>query len=117
MDPAKEDHNAHSLRPWFRFGLRNPRFRIFKTWCGIGYTGYDKPGYGPAAVKELERCYKMGARGLARKVIRAWGCIIHEPVKAWGMHLDDPRMKPLLEKCAELAHAGKYSRSRSDLDV
>ena len=30
----------------------------FELWCGFDYTGYDKPGYGPEAVKELERCFK-----------------------------------------------------------
>ena len=36
----------------------------FEVWCGFDYTGYDKPDFGPAAVKELERCYKVGARGV-----------------------------------------------------
>jgi hypothetical protein len=39
----------------------------FEIWCGFDYTGYDKPGYGPAAVKELERCYRMGARGVGEE--------------------------------------------------
>jgi len=34
----------------------------FELWCGFDYTNYEKPGYGPTAVKELERCYKMGKR-------------------------------------------------------
>ena len=36
----------------------------FELWCGLDYTGYDKPGFGAAAVRELERCYKLGARGV-----------------------------------------------------
>ncbi|MCU0913851.1 MAG: amidohydrolase [Planctomycetes bacterium] len=36
----------------------------FEVWCGFDYTGYDQPGFGPAAVKELERCYQVGARGV-----------------------------------------------------
>ena len=36
----------------------------FELWCGFDYSGYDKPGYGPEAVKELERCYKSGAKGV-----------------------------------------------------
>ena len=71
----------------------------FEVWCGFDYTGYDKPGYGPAAVKELERCVELGARGVGEEGDKGkglgWG-------KAAGMHLDDPRMDPLLEKCAEL---------------
>lgn len=74
----------------------------FEIWCGFDYTGYDKPGYGPAAVKEVERCYKMGARGVGEEGDKGLGLFFNEPVKAWGMHFDDPRMKPLFNKCAEL---------------
>jgi predicted TIM-barrel fold metal-dependent hydrolase len=74
----------------------------FEVWCGFDYTGYDKPNFGPAAVKELERCYKVGARGVGELGDKGKGLFYCRPTKAWGMHLDDPRMDPLLEKCAEL---------------
>lgn len=74
----------------------------FEIWCGFDYTGYDKPGFGPAAVQELERCYKMGAKGVGELGDKGLGAYYSEPVKAWGMHFDDVRMKPLYEKCAEL---------------
>lgn len=74
----------------------------FQLWCGFDYTGYDKPGYGPDAVKELERCYKLGARGVGEEGDKGLGLFFNRPVQAWGMHFDDPRMKPLFEKCAEL---------------
>jgi uncharacterized protein len=74
----------------------------FEIWCGFDYTGYDKPGYGPAAVRELERCYRMGARGVGEEGDKGLGLFFSEPVQAWGMHFDDPRMKSLFEKCAEL---------------
>lgn len=73
----------------------------FEVWCGFDYTGYDKPGFGPAAVKELERCYKAGARGVGELGDKGKGLFYCKP-QAWGMHLDDPRMDPLLQKCAEL---------------
>lgn len=73
----------------------------FQVWCGFDYTGYDKPGYGPAAVKELERCHNLGAKGVGEEGDKGLGLFFNEP-KAWGMHFDDPRMKPLFEKCAEL---------------
>ncbi len=73
----------------------------FELWCGFDYTGYDQPGYGPAAVVELERCYKMGARGVGELGDKGKGLFYSKP-PAWGMHLDDPRMDLLLEKCAEL---------------
>ena len=74
----------------------------FEVWCGFDYTGYDKPGFGPAAVKELERCYKLGARGVGELGDKGKGLFYSRPTKAWGMHIDDARMDPLLEKCAEL---------------
>jgi uncharacterized protein len=74
----------------------------FEVWCGFDYTGYDQPGFGPAAVKELERCHKLGATGVGELGDKGKGLFYSNPTKAWGMHLDDPRMDPLLEKCAEL---------------
>ena len=74
----------------------------FELWCGLDYTGYDKPGFGPAAVRELERCYKLGARGVGELGDKGKGLFYSKPTKALGMHLDDERMDPILEKCAEL---------------
>ena len=73
----------------------------FDMWCGFDYTGYDKPGWAAYAVKELVRCHKMGAKGVGEEGDKGRGMFFN-PVKAWGMHFDDPRMKPLFEKCAEL---------------
>jgi len=67
----------------------------FDVWCGFDYTGYDKPGYGPEAVAELERCFKLGAKGVGEISDKGNGIIS-------GMHIDDPRMDPLLDKLAEL---------------
>ena len=74
----------------------------FELWCGFDYTGYDQPGFGPVAVKELERCYKMGARGVGELGDKGQGLFYSSPTKALNMHIDDARMKPLLAKCAEL---------------
>ncbi|TAL77410.1 MAG: amidohydrolase [Bacteroidetes bacterium] len=68
----------------------------FEMWCGFDFTGCDKPGYGPAAVKELERCHRMGASGVGEVSDKGLG------IRASGMHFDDPRLKPLFAKCAEL---------------
>jgi predicted TIM-barrel fold metal-dependent hydrolase len=73
----------------------------FEMWCGFDFSGHDKPGFGPAAVKELERCQQAGARGVGE---------IHDKGKglksgksdAAGMHPDDARMDALWEKCGEL---------------
>jgi uncharacterized protein len=79
-----------------------PYGKRFELWCGFDYTGYDKPGFGPAAVTELERCFKMGARGVGEEGDKGLGLFYSEPTQAWGMHLDDPRMTSLLEKCGQL---------------
>jgi uncharacterized protein len=75
----------------------------FELWCGFDYTGYDKDsGWTIKAVKELERCYKNGARGVGELGDKGLGEIYSKPTPGLGLHIDDPRMKPLLQKCAEL---------------
>lgn len=74
----------------------------FELWCGFDYTGYDQPGFGPAAVKELERCYHLGARGVGELGDKGRGLFYSHPTRAYGMHSDDPRMDGLFQKCAEL---------------
>jgi len=74
----------------------------FEVWCGFDYTGFNTPGWSQRAVKELERCHKMGAKGVGELGDKGEGLYYSKPSPALGMHIDDPRMKPLLEKCAEL---------------
>ncbi len=74
----------------------------FEIWCGFDYTGYDKPGWQKHAVEELERCYRKGARGVGELGDKGLGEFYSKPTAGWGLHIDDPQMKPLLEKCAEL---------------
>ncbi len=74
----------------------------FILFCGFDFTGYDQPGFGPDAVTELERCVKIGARGVGELGDKGKGLFYSRPVKAYGMHIDDDRMGPLLEKCGDL---------------
>lgn len=83
------------------FEMYKPYLDRFDLWCGIDYTSYDKPGFGPAAVRELERCFKKGARGVGELGDKGKGLFYCNP-PAWGMHPDDPRLDPVFEKCAEL---------------
>ncbi len=71
----------------------------FELWCGFDYTGFDQPGYGPAAVAELERCAKRGGKGIGEEGDKGKGAGFG---KVAGMHFDDPRMDPLFEACARL---------------
>ena len=73
----------------------------FELWCGFDFTGYDKPGFGPAAIRELERCRQAGARGVGEIHDKGKG-LRSGKSSAPGMHPDDPRMNALFEKAAEL---------------
>ena len=73
----------------------------FEMWCGFDFSGYDKPGFGPAAVKELERCHNVGARGVGEIHDKGKG-LQSGKSQAPGMHPDDARMDALCEKCGEL---------------
>jgi predicted TIM-barrel fold metal-dependent hydrolase len=73
----------------------------FEMWCGFDFTGYDKPGFGPAAVKELERCHRAGARGVGEIHDKGKG-LISGKSKSVGMHPDDARVDALFDKCGEL---------------
>ena len=74
----------------------------FEIWCGFDYTGYTEEGWSKNAVRELERCFKVGAKGVGELGDKGAGLFYSRPTKAPGMHIDDPRMQPLLEKCGEL---------------
>lgn len=73
----------------------------FETWCGIDFAGCDKPGFGPTAMKELERCRQAGARGVGEIHDKGKG-LRSGKSNAMGMHPDDARMDAIWEKCAEL---------------
>jgi uncharacterized protein len=73
----------------------------FEVWCGLDLNGYNQPGFGPAAVKELERCREKGARGIGEIHDKGEG-LRSGKSSAPGMHPDDPRVDALWEKAAEL---------------
>ena len=73
----------------------------FETWCGFDFTGYDQPGFGAAAIKELERCKAAGARGVGEIHDKGKG-LVSGKSKAPRMHPDEPRMDGLFERCGEL---------------
>lgn len=71
----------------------------FELWCGLDYSGHDQPGYGPAAVAELERCVRKGAKGVGEEGDKGLGMDFG---RARGLHFDDPKLAPLLDRCADL---------------
>jgi hypothetical protein len=73
----------------------------FEMWCGLDFTGYKKPGFAAAAIKELQRCRDSGAHGVGE--IHDKGQGLHSgKSNALGMHPDDPRMDEVWDKCGEL---------------
>jgi len=73
----------------------------FETWCGLDLAGFDQPGFGPGAVKELERCKQVGARGVGEIHDKGKG-LRSGKSSAPGMHPDNPRMDSVWAKCGEL---------------
>ena len=73
----------------------------FEIWCGIDYSNYNNDTWPEKAIEELERCHAMGAGGVGELGDKGLGLTYCNP-PAKGMHLNDERMKPILEKCAEL---------------
>jgi len=74
----------------------------FEVWCGFDYTGHEKPGWEKQAVAELDRCHQKGATGVGELGDKGLGEFYSLPVEGVGLHIDNPLMKPLLQKCAEL---------------
>ncbi|MDH5249055.1 MAG: amidohydrolase [Cyclobacteriaceae bacterium] len=74
----------------------------FEVWCGFDYTGSNEPGWSKKAVAELVRCHRAGAKGVGELGDKGMGESFSEPMSNDGLHVDDKRMKPLYEKCAEL---------------
>ncbi len=74
----------------------------FEIWCGFDYAGYGTPGWQQDAVAELERCHKKGARGVGELGDKGEGELYSQPVAGKGLHIDDPALQPLLQKCGEL---------------
>jgi uncharacterized protein len=73
----------------------------FEMWCGLDFSGYDKPGFPGSAVRELQRCHDRGARGVGEIHDKGQG-LRSGKSNAPKMHPDDPRMDALWEKCGEL---------------
>jgi predicted TIM-barrel fold metal-dependent hydrolase len=71
----------------------------FEVWCGFELNGYQQPGWSEKAVTELERCIKVGARGIGELSDKGFGLRYSG---GFGPHIDDPIMKPLIKRCGEL---------------
>ncbi|MBL7700474.1 MAG: amidohydrolase [Chitinophagaceae bacterium] len=104
MNIAKSMINTYTTGKEFdsivdKYSKHKDRFIIF---CGFDYTGADQPGWSDKAIKELERCVKAGARGVGELGDKGLGELYSKPTPGRGIHIDDPRMKPLIKRCGEL---------------
>jgi len=74
----------------------------FEIWCGIDFTGYSEKGWDKKVVKELERCFKIGAKGVGEISDKGLGISNSKPFPKHVMHIDDERLQPFLKRCGEL---------------
>ncbi len=86
----------------------------FILFCSLDSTNIESQDYPQRAAAELERCYRMGARGVGELSDKGWGMqtgmgALKTGEKAEGplprdkrLHPDDPRLDLFWEKCAEL---------------
>lgn len=74
----------------------------FELWCGIDFSGSGKPGWAEKAVAELERCHKMGARGVGEITDKGLGLYSTFFTHSEGFRIDGPEMDPVFQKMAEL---------------
>lgn len=72
------------------------RFIIF---ANVDFNGVGKDGWGEAAAKQLEQDVRNGANGL--KVFKNLGFSVKD-VSGKRVPVDDPRLDPIWEKCADL---------------
>ena len=74
----------------------------FKFWCCFDYTGIDSEEWPECAIKTLERQKEMGAIGVGELGDKGEGDTYARPGDGKDIHIDDPRVKPLIEKAGEL---------------
>ena len=75
----------------------------FQLYCGISTANYEAPDYPQRAVAELVRCYSKGARGVGEITDKGSGIAGGDlRPRARRLHIDDARLDPVWEKCAEL---------------
>ena len=73
----------------------------FKFWCCFDYTDMSEEGILKACEK-LAQCKEMGAVGVGELGDKGEGDTYARPGDGKDIHIDDPRIKPLIQKAAEL---------------
>jgi predicted TIM-barrel fold metal-dependent hydrolase len=84
------------------YAAYSPFAEQFELWCGFDFSTFGTDAWPKAALDELERCHRVGAKGIGELSDKGLGELYSRPLSGPGAHLHDPAVKPLLEKCAEL---------------
>lgn len=75
----------------------------FRFWCCFDYTDIDTPEGIAKACETLERYHnELGAVGVGELGDKGEGDTYARPADGKDIHIDDPRVKPLIQKAAEL---------------
>ena len=74
----------------------------FQLWCSLDTENIGAPDYPQRAVRELERCYRKGARGVGEITDKGSGIQRGALPRDQRLHFDDQRLDPVWDKCAEL---------------
>ncbi|HWQ54092.1 MAG TPA: amidohydrolase family protein [Bryobacteraceae bacterium] len=74
----------------------------FQLWCSFPTDNIDAPDYPERAAREVERCYRKGARGVGEITDKGSGIQSAALPRAKRLHFDDKRLDLLWQKCAEL---------------
>lgn len=74
----------------------------FRYWCCFDYTDLLENGSIDGAIAYLEKCHELGAVGVGEMGDKGDGDLYARPTEGRGIHLDDPRIQPLLKRCGEL---------------
>lgn len=72
----------------------------FIVFANVDFSGVGNPGWGEEAAKQLEMDVKNGANGL--KIYKSLGFSNTKDINGKRVKVDDPRLNPIWEKCAEL---------------
>ena len=75
---------------------------VLKFGVDLTIRGMINPAGKNMLLKNWKDVTRKGARGVGELGDKGLGEFYSKPTAGWGLHIDDPQMKPLLEKCAEL---------------
>ncbi len=107
MDAVGVEHTAVMHCSWIGRPFEEvvaayaPYKERFRLWCCFDYSDMSEAGI-RRACETLERYHEMGAVGVGELGDKGEGDLYARPVEGRDIHIDDPRIRPLLAKCAEL---------------